>query len=140
MGHQFTLEQQIKGGRNRSRYKTPLSEILAGKHPNYESCHIRQRLIDEGIKEDKCEQCGVRPGLTTYRMTELHHKNGNRRDHKLKNLELDCPNCHSLTPNYKRVGRPLASCKRAGVAQLEERRTCNALGAGSIPATSSNGG
>ena len=112
-------------------FKIPLSEILAGKHPSYCATHLRRRLIEEGVKKNECERCHIKPGPTTYRMVEMHHKNGDRRDHRRRNLEFDCPNCHSLTPNYKR-------CKRAGVAQLEERRTCNALGAGSIPATSSN--
>lgn len=32
---------------------------------------------------------------------ELHHKNGNTHDHRLENLEILCPNCHSQTDNWK---------------------------------------
>ncbi|HCW05920.1 MAG TPA: hypothetical protein DGG95_00985 [Cytophagales bacterium] len=32
---------------------------------------------------------------------ELHHKNGNRYDNRLENLMLLCPNCHTLTENYR---------------------------------------
>ena len=31
---------------------------------------------------------------------ELHHKDGDYRNNNEDNLELLCPNCHSLTSNY----------------------------------------
>ena len=38
---------------------------------------------------------------------ELDHKNGDRRDNRLENLWLPCPNCHALTPTYRgrNIGR-----------------------------------
>jgi len=30
----------------------------------------------------------------------MHHKDGNRSNNKEDNLELLCPNCHSLTDNF----------------------------------------
>jgi hypothetical protein len=30
----------------------------------------------------------------------LHHRNGDRLDNRLDNLEFLCPNCHSQTENY----------------------------------------
>ena len=32
---------------------------------------------------------------------ELDHINGDPTDHRLENLRLICPNCHSLTPTYR---------------------------------------
>ena len=32
---------------------------------------------------------------------ELHHKDGNHNNNTLENCLLLCPNCHSLTDNYK---------------------------------------
>lgn len=32
---------------------------------------------------------------------ELHHINGNHSDNREENLRLLCPNCHSLTPNFR---------------------------------------
>ena len=32
---------------------------------------------------------------------ELHHKDGNKFNHSLKNLIILCPNCHSQTENFR---------------------------------------
>lgn len=52
---------------------------------------------------NKCQKCGwgeINP-TTGKCPLEIHHKDGNRNHNDLDNLELLCPNCHSLTPNYK---------------------------------------
>ncbi len=38
----------------------------------------------------KCERCDYKK----YQILQIHHKNKNRKDNGLKNLELLCPNCH----------------------------------------------
>ena len=62
--------------------------------PNF----IRNYLIE---KYQGCQLCGwnqVNP--TTNRMPlEVHHIDGNCTNNKEENLQLLCPNCHSLTPN-----------------------------------------
>lgn len=53
--------------------------------------------------DNKCQKCGwgeINP-TTGKCPLEIHHKDGNRTHNDLDNLELLCPNCHSLTPNYK---------------------------------------
>ncbi len=37
-----------------------------------------------------CERCGY----TKFEILQVHHKNRNRKDNSLDNLELICPNCH----------------------------------------------
>lgn len=52
---------------------------------------------------NKCQKCGwgeINP-TTGKCPLEIHHKDGNKAHNDLNNLELLCPNCHSLTPNYK---------------------------------------
>lgn len=78
-------------------------DILNGMFPQYQTYKLKIRLIDEGYLQDKCSICGwgeKRPGerLSTC---ELHHIDGNDSNHSLSNLVLLCPNCHSLTPNYR---------------------------------------
>lgn len=78
-------------------------DILAGKYPKYQSYKLKIRLIDEGIKEDRCERCGWCEKLedSDYTPCELHHIDGNPRNHVLSNLIILCPNCHSLTKSYR---------------------------------------
>ena len=53
--------------------------------------------------EEKCMKCGWAE-TNKYSNTipiELEHKDGNSKNNNLENLELLCPNCHSLTSTYK---------------------------------------
>lgn len=83
------------------RIKT--ADILAGKYPEYQTYKLKKRLIREGYFEDKCQRCGwsEKPVGAEFTPCELHHKDGNSHNHSLDNLDLICPNCHSLTENYR---------------------------------------
>ena len=69
---------------------------------------LRKKLIEDGIKKDECEKCGNIEWMGQKIPLELHHKDGNRFNNELENLEILCPNCHSLTPNHsnKKVKTP----------------------------------
>lgn len=62
--------------------------------------HLKARLIDAGLKENKCEQCGISTWLGRPLNVQLHHKNGDGTDNRLINLTFLCPNCHSQTDTY----------------------------------------
>lgn len=80
----------------------PIEEILKGEHPNYRTNWLKKRLIREGIKTNVCESCGLNGTWNNKPIVlELDHKDGNSKNHKLKNLQLLCPNCHSQTDTYK---------------------------------------
>lgn len=89
-----------KGEPNSS--KIPLEDILAGKYPSYNRTHLKDRLISEGLKENKCEKCSISEWMGFPLSIQLHHKNGNSKDHKFENLEMLCPNCHSQTEFFSR--------------------------------------
>ena len=64
------------------------------------------------IHNNSCERCGwnAENSFTHKVPLEIHHKDGNHLNNHFDNLELLCPNCHSLTENYgsrqrKFVGR-----------------------------------
>ena len=85
-----------------NRVSTPLEEILEGKHPNYKTCSLKERLFDEGIKKRECEECGQGEIWKNKKLTlELDHINGKSDDHRLLNLRILCPNCHSQTPTFR---------------------------------------
>jgi len=81
--------------------KISLSDIFEGKHPQYQSNKLRKRLFSEKIKEEKCELCGLTEWLGKKLSLEVDHKDGNRYNHSLSNLQILCPNCHSQTDTYR---------------------------------------
>ena len=80
--------------------KIPTNEILEGKHPYYQTLKLKKRLVKEGIKENKCEDCGIDSWYGKPISIQLDHIDGNSHNHKLDNLRMRCPNCHSQTPTY----------------------------------------
>ena len=53
------------------------------------------------LRGRKCECCGLEQWLGEPINLEIHHINGNRKDNRLVNLQLLCPNCHSYTENWR---------------------------------------
>lgn len=55
----------------------------------------------------QCEKCGwntINP-YTNKVPLEIHHKDGNYKNTTENNLEVLCPNCHSLTNNFRARGK-----------------------------------
>lgn len=59
---------------------------------------LKQKLIRDGLKEEKCEICGLSEWLGQKIPLELHHVDGNHYNNELNNLQIVCPNCHALQP------------------------------------------
>lgn len=100
----------------------PLDELLVAGRPRNRG-HIRRRLLKAGLKEERCEYCGLTEWLGKPLPITLHHINGDGCDNRLENLAFVCPNCHSQTPNYGgRNGhrRPDATSHAGGRDRLPE--------------------
>ena len=83
------------------KIRIPLIDIISGEFKgHYSSSRLRKRLIKDGYKENKCEECGIKGWNGKSLTCELHHIDGNRGNNKLENLLIVCPNCHSQTPNH----------------------------------------
>lgn len=95
-----------QSGKGISRKKTDgkdkyaLSDILDGKYPHYSSHKLRLRLISEGLKENKCEECSITEWNGKHISFHLDHIDGNHYNHELKNLRILCPNCHQQTDTH----------------------------------------
>lgn len=77
----------------------PLEELLVvGRKTNRD--HLKQRLVKAGLKENRCEQCGIAQWRGKPLSMHLHHVNGDGHDNRLENLQLLCGNCHSQTDTY----------------------------------------
>ena len=95
----FTGQGHLKG-KTHNFNTIPLGEILV-KDYEYSSNKLRKRLISEGIKEHKCECCGLNEWLGEPIPLELDHIDGDHYNNILENLKILCPNCHAKTPTYR---------------------------------------
>jgi hypothetical protein len=51
---------------------------------------IKQRLLKE--RGEKCERCGFQK----YNILQMHHKDRDRNNNNMNNMEIICPNCHAI--------------------------------------------
>lgn len=89
------------GGRaTAKKRKIPLRKILV-KGSSYASSRLKKRLIAKGLLEEQCSECGLGSEWNGRPLVlQLDHINGVRDDHRLGNLRILCPNCHTQTPTY----------------------------------------
>lgn len=78
----------------------PLMDLIEGRVPaeHFDPKKIKQRLIFEALIEEKCANCGFseRRVYDTKVPLVLHHKDGEKRNWHLDNLEFLCYNCSFL--------------------------------------------
>lgn len=77
----------------------PFAEYIKGE--SVQTNKIRIKLLREGLKEHICECCKNTLWNNMPIPLEVHHKDGNKHNNNIENLQLLCPNCHALTDNYK---------------------------------------
>jgi hypothetical protein len=107
-------------GTSRPDRRRPLGTYLK-EGTRVKSSKLRERLIEEGLKEHRCESCDRREWKGQPIPLELDHVNGDRTDNRLHNLRLLCPNCHALTPTYRgrNIGRYAAQRPAPEPVQLD---------------------
>jgi hypothetical protein len=80
--------------------KIPLMDLLEGRVPieHFDARKIKQRLLFEGMIEEKCNRCG----FSERRVTDLkvpiilNFKDKNKKNWNLDNIEFLCYNCSFL--------------------------------------------
>lgn len=95
-----TWEKARKRGEVRSRPATGYSlERLLGS-PSTSRITIKRKLLKLGILVNRCEVCGISEWLDRPLACHVDHINGEKDDHRVENLRMLCPNCHSQTETY----------------------------------------
>ena len=100
----FTLaswQKAVKRGDVIARPRTMAIELLlVPDRPQTNRSHLKQRLIDAGLKDNRCEECGITDWRGKPITMHLHHINGDGKDNRLENIAFLCGNCHSQTETY----------------------------------------
>ena len=87
---------------------------------------IKNHLLRAGIIINRCDWCGLSEWRGRPLSIQIDHVNGIRDDHRLENLRMLCPNCHSQTDtfagkNIKSNGSPGSSNGRTAVSDIAYR-------------------
>ena len=96
----FTGQGWNKGKALPSSRKLSFEEYIKTSK-NIQTNKIRKKLLSEGLKQHVCECCGNIVWCGKPIPLEVHHKDGDKTNNKLDNLELLCPNCHAQTDTYR---------------------------------------
>lgn len=90
---------------------------------------LKYKLFRDGIKDRMCERCKKVKWQGNLIPLELHHKDGNRFNNQLINLEILCPNCHALTDNHagknkkkNRINRKVGTKNKSIDVEIAELR------------------
>lgn len=97
----LTGQGWARGRSNPSGRKArPLDELLVRGSAYRNTTRLRDRLINEGVLDARCEECGLHEWNGRPAPLQLDHIDGDRRNNLLENLRLLCPNCHAQTDTY----------------------------------------
>lgn len=85
---------------------------------------IRNYLLEK--QEYKCEICGwgKKNPYSGLIPLQIHHKDGNFKNNTISNLQVLCPNCHSLTDTYKSMNKDSVRDRSAYVGRKKEKYYC----------------
>lgn len=84
--------------------------------------NLKNKLLQEGLKEHRCESCRLDEWLGDRIPIELHHVDGNKYNNNLDNLQILCPNCHSKTDNNSGKGTIRLSSDQKVRARLYRKK------------------
>ena len=99
------FDYRMAKGRNGRHYERQLvnrsDEEIFSYGAQIKTMNLKREYVRRVLKGDAhCEICGIREWNGKELMFQIHHIDGNHRNHVAENLQLLCPNCHSQTENY----------------------------------------
>jgi Zn finger protein HypA/HybF involved in hydrogenase expression len=112
-GHSIPNRNVYCNNKCQGEYSTKITfkKIENGDTSLHDDTYKRYLIYKYGNKCMKCKWDEVNP-TTGLVPIQLEHKDGNSENHDLKNLELLCPNCHSLTSTYGALNKGHGRSKR----------------------------
>lgn len=99
---------------NNQKRAIPLEEILVENSQYLDSYKLKKKLFEQGKFDYQCSKCGIDQWMDEEISLQLDHINGVSNDHRIENLRILCPNCHSQTSTYagsnSKIKKPENNC------------------------------
>lgn len=101
----FCCREHCSQYRTQQKIKDWLNGVDEGWTGTGIKSFVRKYLLERA--NYKCELCGwgEKNPYSGLIPLEIHHKDGNYKNNKLDNVQVLCPNCHSLTDTYKSMNQ-----------------------------------
>ncbi len=96
----WTGQGWLKGGTHDFNKKSFEDLFCKTEFSNTSFTKLKERLISDGYWLPECQKCGTSTWMNVIIGLQVHHIDGDRCNNTLSNLQLLCPNCHSITDNY----------------------------------------
>lgn len=111
--HKIDYSHFTGRARNYNKSNVGIDEYISNKI-RIKSGSLKKKLFDIGVKQNKCDICGISEWNGKPITCQLHHIDGNNMNNSIENLQILCPNCHSQTTKYgnKSIERYNKSAKR----------------------------
>lgn len=124
----FTGAGHLKGKTHNWSKKLALDELLIKNSGRPIYSKQKTRLIKEGLLINSCYKCGLKDSWNNEPLVlQIDHINGDHFDHRIENLRMLCPNCHSQTPTFCSKNKGIRKVRKSNylkAPKIKEVKIC----------------